>query len=86
MAASEALSQTLLVTCVAGLISGASSMAAGEYISVKSQVDIEKADLHIEARELKRHPEHELKELTQIYIMRGLKLELAHKVALQLTA
>ncbi|WP_425918564.1 VIT1/CCC1 transporter family protein [Acinetobacter sp. TSRC1-2] len=86
MAASGASSQTLLITCIAGLISGASSMAAGEYISVKSQVDIEKADLHMEARELKRNPEHELKELAQIYIMRGLKPELAHEVALQLTA
>ena len=46
MAASGASTQTLLITCVAGLISGASSMAAGEYISVKSQVDIEEADLH----------------------------------------
>ncbi|OAL81591.1 hypothetical protein AY606_02345 [Acinetobacter sp. SFB] len=86
MAASGASSQTLLITCVAGLISGASSMAAGEYISVKSQVDIEKADLHMEAHELKHNPEHELKELSQIYIMRGLKPELAHEVALQLTA
>ncbi len=86
MAASGASTQTLLITCVAGLISGASSMAAGEYISVKSQVDIEKADLHMEARELERNPRHELKELTQIYVMRGLKPELAHEVAVQLTA
>ena len=84
MAASGASTQTLLITCVAGLISGASSMAAGEYISVKSQVDIEKADLHMEARELERNPRHELKELTQIYVMRGLKPELAHEVAVQL--
>ncbi len=86
MAASGASSHTLLITCIAGLISGASSMAAGEYISVKSQVDIEEADLDMEARELKRHPEHELKELTQIYIKRGLNAELAHEVAVQLTA
>ncbi|WP_407307768.1 VIT family protein [Acinetobacter sp.] len=85
MAASGASTQTLLIACVAGLISGASSMAAGEYISVKSQVDIEKADLHMEARELERNPHHELKELTQIYIMRGLEPELAHEVALKLT-
>lgn len=52
MAASGASSHTLLITCIAGLISSASSMAAGEYISVKSQVDIEKADLDMEAREL----------------------------------
>ncbi len=85
MAASGASSHTLLITCVAGLISGASSMAAGEYISVKSQVDIEEADLHMEARELEKNPHHELKELTQIYILRGLTPELAHEVALQLT-
>ncbi|CAB1213276.1 VIT1/CCC1 transporter family protein [Acinetobacter bouvetii] len=86
MAASGASTQTLIITCVAGLISGASSMAAGEYISVRSQVDIEEADLHMEARELERNPHHELKELTQIYVMRGLTPELAHEVAVQLTA
>ncbi|MFH4285256.1 VIT1/CCC1 transporter family protein, partial [Acinetobacter baumannii] len=73
IAASGASSQTLLVTCVAGLISGAASMAAGEYISVKSQQDIEKNDLKMEARELKLHPEHELQELKNIYIQRGLE-------------
>ena len=61
-------------------------MAAGEYISVKSQQDIEKNDLNMEARELKRHPEHELKELENIYIQRGLTPEVAQQVALQLTA
>jgi VIT1/CCC1 family predicted Fe2+/Mn2+ transporter len=66
MAASGASTQMLLITCVAGLISGASSMAAGEYISVKSQVDIEEADLHMEAKELDKNPTHELKELTHI--------------------
>ena len=85
MAASGASTQTLLITCIAGLISGASSMAAGEYISVKSQEDIENADLDMEHRELQRHPENELKELTQIYMMRGLDPELAHEVAVQLT-
>ncbi|WP_372403213.1 VIT family protein [Acinetobacter piscicola] len=85
MAASGASAQTLFITCVAGLISGASSMAAGEYISVKSQVDIEEADLAVEARELARNPHHELKELTQIYIQRGLTPELAHEVAVQLS-
>jgi VIT1/CCC1 family predicted Fe2+/Mn2+ transporter len=54
MAASGASSQTLLITCIAGLISGATSMAAGEYISVKSQEDIEKSDLRFEARELEK--------------------------------
>lgn len=86
MASSGASSETLFITCVAGLISGASSMAAGEYISVKSQSDIEEADLAIEAKELAKNPHHELKELTQIYIHRGLNPELAHEVAVQLTA
>ncbi|UIZ56799.1 VIT family protein [Acinetobacter sp. SCLZS86] len=86
MAASGASSQTLLITCIAGLISGAASMAAGEYISVKSQQDIEKNDLAMEARELKLNPEHELKELTNIYMIRGLDAELAEQVAIQLTA
>ncbi|MCE1271729.1 MAG: VIT family protein [Acinetobacter sp.] len=85
MAASGASSQTLLVTCIAGLISGATSMAAGEYISVKSQEDIEKSDLRFEATELEKNPHAELKELTEIYISRGLKPELAHEVATQLT-
>ena len=86
MAASGASSQTLLITCIAGLISGAASMAAGEYISVKSQQDIEQNDLAMEARELKLNPEHELKELTNIYMVRGLDAELAEQVAIQLTA
>ncbi|HHW54018.1 MAG TPA: VIT family protein [Acinetobacter towneri] len=86
MAASGASSQTLLITCIAGLISGAASMAAGEYISVKSQQDIEQNDLAMEARELKFNPEHELKELTNIYMIRGLDAELAEQVAIQLTA
>ncbi|WP_180112744.1 VIT family protein [Acinetobacter sp. YH12131] len=86
MAASGASSQTLLITCIAGLISGAASMAAGEYISVKSQQDIEQNDLAMEARELKLNPEHELKELANIYMIRGLDAELAEQVAIQLTA
>lgn len=86
MAASGASSQTLLITCVAGLISGAISMAAGEYISVKSQQDIEKNDLKMEERELALHPEHELKELKHIYMQRGLDAGLAEQVANQLTA
>lgn len=86
MAASGASSQTLLITCIAGLISGASSMAAGEYISVKSQVDIEHADLKFEANELEQNPHIELKELTHIYVLRGLTPDLAKEVATQLTA
>lgn len=86
MAASGASSQTLLITCIAGLISGASSMAAGEYISVKSQVDIEHADLKFEANELEQNPHLELKELSHIYVLRGLTPDLAKEVATQLTA
>ncbi|NUG22746.1 VIT1/CCC1 transporter family protein [Acinetobacter lactucae] len=85
MAASGASTHTLLIACIAGLISGATSMAAGEYISVKSQEDIEKADLKFEAQELKKHPQRELDELTQIYIARGLEPDLARQVATQLT-
>ncbi|EOQ64791.1 hypothetical protein F935_00442 [Acinetobacter calcoaceticus ANC 3811] len=85
MAASGATGHTLLITCIAGLISGATSMAAGEYISVKSQEDIEKADLKFEAQELKKHPQRELDELTQIYIARGLAPDLARQVAIELT-
>ena len=64
IAASGASAQTLLVSCIAGLISGAVSMAAGEYISVKSQQDIEQADLKMEAHELHHNPDQELKQLT----------------------
>lgn len=85
MAASGATAHTLLITCIAGLISGATSMAAGEYISVKSQEDIEKADLKFEAQELKKYPQRELDELTQIYVARGLEPDLARQVATQLT-
>jgi VIT1/CCC1 family predicted Fe2+/Mn2+ transporter len=84
--ASGAGQQTIFITCLAGLISGAISMAAGEYISVKSQADIEEADLALERRELEKNPEQELKELTLIYIHRGLDEKLAHEVAVQLTA
>lgn len=86
MAASGANNHTLFITCVAGLISGAISMAAGEYISVKSQSDIEEADLKTEARELENNPHLELKELTEIYVKRGLDRNLAHEVAVQLSA
>lgn len=77
IAVNGASTQTLFITCIVGLISETSSVAVGEYISIKSQVNIEKADLHMEACQLERNPRHELKELTQIYIMRGLKPELA---------
>jgi vacuolar iron transporter family protein len=76
----------VLVAGVAGLVAGAMSMAAGEYVSVSSQSDTEKADLGRERRELERSPEWELRELQQIYETRGLDPELAQRVALQLTA
>lgn len=86
MAASGVSSHTLFIACLAGLISGATSMAAGEYVSVQSQKDIEHADLKFEANELETNPHLELDELTTIYIRRGLTPELAKEVAIQLTA
>ena len=77
---------TILLTGVAGLVAGAMSMAAGEYVSVSSQSDTETADLAKERLELETDQENELKELTGIYIGRGLTPDLANKVALQLTA
>lgn len=76
----------VLIAGLAGLVAGAMSMAAGEYVSVSSQTDAEKADLARETRELAETPESELNELTQIYIDRGLERELAARVAVQLTA
>ena len=76
----------VLIAGVAGLVSGAISMAAGEYVSVSSQSDTEKADLEVEKRELATMPDDELQEMCGIYIERGLDPELALKVAQQLTA
>lgn len=75
-----------LVAGVAGLVAGAMAMAAGEYVSVSSQSDTEKADLARERQELLSQPEHELEELTQIYVSRGLDYPLARQVAEQMTA
>jgi VIT1/CCC1 family predicted Fe2+/Mn2+ transporter len=77
---------SILIAGVSGLVAGALSMAAGEYVSVSSQADIEKADLAVERRELATDKEAELKELTGIYISRGLTRELAAQVAQQLSA
>jgi len=74
-----------LIAGGAGLVAGSLSMAAGEYVSVSSQADLEKADLNRERRELHEDPEGELKELTHIYQRRGLDRDLAHEVAKQLT-
>ncbi len=77
---------SVIIAGLAGLVAGAMSMAAGEYISVSSQADTEKADLARERRELAESPEAELQELQRIYIGRGLDPELALRVAEQLTA
>ena len=84
--ASGAETPTILLPGVAGLVAGAMSMAAGEYVSVSSQTDTEQADLAIERRELANDPEYELAELAGIYRQRGLDAELAQQVAVQLTA
>lgn len=81
VAAAGTDNNALLVTGVAGLVAGALSMATGEYVSVSSQMDIEHADLAREAKELQENPDSELRELTGIYIQRGLSPELAHQVA-----
>ena len=85
VAAAEATHGSVMIAGVAGLVAGAMSMAAGEYVSVYSQADTEKADLERERKELARSPAHELQELTDIYIGRGLSPELAGEVAVQLT-
>lgn len=77
--------QTVILTGIAALIGGAISMASGEYVSVSSQADTEKADLAKEAYELEHNAERELKELTAIYEMRGLDTTLATQVAIALT-
>ena len=74
----------VLIAGLAGLVAGAMSMAAGEYVSVSSQTDAEAADIEREKRELAEAPEAELEELTQIYMSRGLDRDLAHQVAVQL--
>ena len=85
VAASHASSGAIVTAGVAGLVGGALSMAAGEYVSVSSQRDVERADLDIERRELATQPEDELRELTMIYVAKGLDEPLARKVAETLT-
>lgn len=84
VAASGAHPQGIFVAGVAGLVAGAMSMAAGEYVSVSSQADTERADLARERHELDTRPAHEHAELAEIYVQRGLDAELAAKVATQL--
>jgi VIT1/CCC1 family predicted Fe2+/Mn2+ transporter len=84
IAASKANHHDILVAGIAGLVAGAMSMAAGEYVSVSSQSDTENADLAREKKELEENRPHEVNELTAIYIKRGLDPELAERVAIQL--
>ena len=86
VAAAASSRQEVLVAGVAGLVAGALSMAAGEYVSVSSQADTERADLDRERRELAAQPGAEEDELTTIYVGRGLEPGLARQVARQLTA
>ncbi len=86
VASSGATAADVLATGIAGLVAGAMSMAAGEYVSVQSQADTEHADLALERRELRDHPQTELEELASIYRQRGLDAALARQVAEQLTA
>ena len=81
VAAAGAVQSSVLLTGVAGLVAGAMSMAAGEYVSVQSQADTEHADLKRETLELQNQPERELEELSAIYVSRGLDQALARQVA-----
>ncbi|MEH6550375.1 MAG: VIT family protein [Pseudomonadales bacterium] len=84
VASAGASSEHILLAGVAGLVAGAMSMAAGEYVSVSSQSDTEKADIALEQRHLDEHIDFEREELALIYVDRGLEPELAKEVALQL--
>ena len=84
VAAADAARQDVLIAGIAGVVAGALSMAAGEYVSVSSQADTERADLRREGHELATDPQAEEDELTGIYVKRGLEPELARTVARQL--
>jgi VIT1/CCC1 family predicted Fe2+/Mn2+ transporter len=86
VAAASESREPFVLAGLAGLVAGALSMAAGEYVSVSSQTDIESSDLEREKKELKEFPEAELKELADIYEKRGLDKTLSLEVATQLTA
>lgn len=85
VAAASSTREPIILATFTGLVAGALSMAAGEYVSVSSQTDIEKADIERERKELENTPELELKILTKIYEDRGLKKETAKQVAKELT-
>jgi VIT1/CCC1 family predicted Fe2+/Mn2+ transporter len=86
VAAAAATRNDVLIAGVAGLVAGAMSMAAGEYVSVSSQSDTEQADLARERKELHDSPEFELDELAEIYVQRGVEKSVARQVAQQLMA
>jgi VIT1/CCC1 family predicted Fe2+/Mn2+ transporter len=86
VAAASTTREPVVLATVAGLVAGALSMAAGEYVSVSSQMDTEHADIEREKQELAEMPDEELQILAQIYEQRGLKKETALQVALELTA
>ena len=85
VAAASSTREPIILATVAGLVAGALSMAAGEYVSVSSQTDTEKADIEREKKELKEMPKEELNILAEIYEKRGLKKETAMQVAIELT-
>ena len=85
VAAASSTREPIVLATVAGLVAGALSMAAGEYVSVSSQTDTEKADIEREIKELKQMPDIELNILAQIYGKRGLKKETAMQVAIEMT-
>lgn len=84
VAAAQTSKSAIILSGLAGLVAGAMSMAAGEYVSVSSQADTEKADLELEKKSLEENPVYEKEELTQIYIQQGLTPQLAEEVAAQL--
>lgn len=86
VAAADVARGEILLAGVAGLVAGAMSMAAGEYVSVSSQADVQRADLELERSHLRENPEFERRELADIYMKRGLDAELADEVAEQLMA
>jgi VIT1/CCC1 family predicted Fe2+/Mn2+ transporter len=85
IAAASSTREPVILSTVAGLVAGALSMAAGEYVSVSSQTDVEKSDIEREKAELAEMPEIELQRLAEIYVKRGLKKETALLVAKELT-
>lgn len=85
VAAASAAREPIVLATIAGLVAGAMSMAAGEYVSVSSQTDIEKADIERKSKELKEMPDAELQILAQIYEKRGLKKATALQVAKEMT-